>query len=305
MTSVLPLTGDSDVSFIIEGRPAPASQSETPVTWYRLVSAGYLDVMGMTLRQGRPFEAREAAPSVIVNETLVRTFFRNENPLGRRLRFSAAADAPWFTIVGVVADAKIRGAREATRVETFIPYWQLTEPGMYVVLKGANVTSLAPALRQAVASLDPNIPVAGMTTLSEMVGDSIDQPRFLATLAVAFAVLALTLAAVGIYGVMAYAVSQRTTEIGVRMALGATSREVFRLVIGDALRMTAVGVALGLAGSILVAQGLATLLFGVAPYDARTFAVTAGVLMAVAALASFLPARRATRVDPMVALRGD
>lgn len=305
MTSVLPLTGDSDMGFIIEGRPAPSSQSETPVTWYRLVSAEYLDVMGMTLRQGRQFDAREAAPSVIVNETLVRTFFRNDNPLGRRLRFSDAADAPWFTIVGVVADAKIRGAREATRVETFIPYWQLTEPGMYVVLKGPNVARLAPALRQTVASLDPNIPVAGLTTLSEMVGDSIDQPRFFATLAVAFAVLALTLAAVGIYGVMAYAVSQRRTEIGVRMALGATPRAVFRLVIGDALRMAAVGIALGLAGSILVARSLATLLFGVAPHDPGTFAVTAGVLMAVAALASFLPARRATRVDPMVALRGD
>ena len=305
LASVLPLSGDSDTSFILEGRPAPTSQSETPVTWYRQVSAGYFDTMGMTLRRGHPFAAGDATPSVVVNETFVRTYFRDQDALGRRLRFGSSPDAPWFTIIGIVGDAKIRGARETTRVETFVPYWQLTEPGMNVVLKGPNAANLAAPLRQVVAGLDRNVPVSGITTLSEMVGDSIDQPRFFATLAMAFAVLALTLAAIGIYGVMAYAVTLRTTEIGVRMALGASPREVFRLVIGDAVRMAAVGVALGLAGSILVARSLATLLFGVAPHDPRTFAVTAGVLMTVAALASFLPARRATRVDPMVALRGD
>ena len=303
LASVLPLSGDSDTSFSIEGRPAPASQSETPITWYRQVSAGYFDAMGMTMRRGRVFAAGEPAPSVVVNETFVRTFFPREDPLGRRVRFSSEADDPWFTIVGVVADAKARGAREAAKVETFIPYWQQVDGGMVVILKSANPGQLAAPLRAAVSSLDRNLPVSGITTLSAMVGDSIAQPRFVATLAAVFAALALVLAAIGLYGVMAYAVSQRTTEIGVRMALGATPREVFRLVIADGLRLAALGTALGVTGSLIMAQWLAALLFGVRPGDPATLAVTAVVLLFVSTFASIVPARRATRVDPMVAIR--
>ena len=303
LASVLPLSGDSDTSFSIEGRPAPASQSETPVTWYRQVSAGYFDTMGMTMRRGRVFAEGEPAPSVIVNETFVRTFFPREDPLGRRVRFGGDAGDPWFTIIGVVADVKAGGAREAAKVETFIPYWQLLEPGIVVILKSANPTQLAAPLRAAVSSLDRNLPVSGITTLSEMVGDSIAQPRFVATLAVAFAALALALAAIGLYGVMAYAVSQRTTEIGVRMALGATPRDVFRLVVEDGLRLAALGITLGVAGSIVMAQWLTALLFGVQPGDPATLAFTVAVLLFVSAFASFVPARRATLVDPMVAIR--
>ncbi|CAN5800421.1 ABC transporter permease [soil metagenome] len=306
LASVLPLSGDSDMGFSIEGRPAPQRESETPITWYRQVSAGYFDAMGMQLVRGRGFDERESAPSVIINETFVRKYFPSEEPMGRRLRFSDADDAPWFTIIGIAADARIRGARGETRVETFIPYWQLTEPGMNVVLKAhADAARLTPALRQAVSSIDPNVPVAGIAVLSDMVAESIDQPRFFAVLAVAFASLALLLAAIGIYGVMAYVVAQRTTEIGVRMALGATPGEVFRLVLGDGLRTTAVGVVIGVIGSIGVAHWLASLLFGVGPGDPLTLAATASLLMLVAAAACYLPARRATRVDPMVALRAE
>jgi putative ABC transport system permease protein len=303
LASVLPLSGDSDTSFSIEGRPVPSSQSETPVTWYRQVSAGYFDAMGMTMRRGRVFAAGEPAPSVIVNETFVRTFFPREDPLGRRVRFGGGAGDPWFTIIGVVADARARGAREAAKVETFIPYWQFLEPGIVVILKSANPGQLAAPLRAAVSSIDRNLPVSGITTLAEMVGDSIAQPKFVATLAVAFAGLALVLAAIGLYGVMAYAVSQRTTEIGVRMALGATPREVFRLVIADGLRLAAIGIALGAAGSLIVTQWLTAQLFGVQPGDPATLAVTAAVLLCVSTFASFIPARRATRVDPMAAIR--
>jgi len=303
LVSVLPLGGDSDMSFEIEGRPLPRSPSETPVTWYRLVTASYFDTVGMQIRRGRGFESREAAPSIIVNESMAKKFFPGEDALGRRLRFG---DSPWFTIVGIVGDARIRGAREAVRIETFIPYWQFPEPGMNILLKAAGDPALlAGPLKQAVASLDPTIPVQGITTLSEIVGESIEQPRFFAMLSAAFAVLALVLAAVGIYGVMAYVVAQRTTEIGVRMALGATQREVFHLIVGDGLRVTAMGVALGIAGSMLVSRWLTTLLFGVKPGDPLTLALTAVLLLMVAAAACFVPARRATRVDPMVALRGE
>jgi predicted permease len=303
LASVLPLSGDSDTSFRIEGRPAPRSPAETPVTWYRLVSASYFDTMGMHLRRGRIFEPREAAPSVIVNETMAKKFFPGEDPIGRRIS-PGGDDTPWFTIIGIVADARARGAREAPKVETFIPYWQVTEPGMVVVLKtDGKPTQLTAALKQAVASIDRNVPVSNVTTLSQMVGESIEQPRFFAMLAVAFASLALVLAAIGIYGVMAYAVAQRTMEIGVRMALGAKPSEVFALVLADGLKLTAIGIAIGVAGSLLIAHWLTTLLFGVQPGDPVTLIATAATLLIVAGAACFVPARRATRVDPMVALR--
>ena len=215
-------------------------------------------------------------------------------------------DSPSFTIVGISADVKTRGARESTPVEMFIPYWQFTEPGMTIVLRTAGDPALLSApLRQAVAAIDRAVPVAGLGTLDAIVADSIEQPRFFALLAGAFAALALILAAIGIYGVMAYVVSQRTSEIGVRMALGATSREVFRLVLGDGLRLTAIGLVIGVAGSIGVGRWLKSQLFGVGSGDWPTMAATALLLLAVAAVACLVPARRAMRVDPMAALRAE
>ena len=305
MASVLPLSGDSDTSFSIEGASAPRSQSETPVTWYRLVSASYFETMGVAIRRGRSFQTREATPVVVVNETFARSYFPGSEALGRRIRLGGPDD-PWFTIVGIAADVKIRGAREGPRVETYVPYWQMTEPGMWIIAKAAsNPEGLTAPIKQAVYSVDRNVPVSGVTTLTSMVGDSIEQPRFFALLATAFAVLALTLAAIGIYGVMSYVVSQRTGEIGVRMALGASPSEVFTLVVGDGLKLAAAGVVLGLAGSYFVARWLTTLLFGVLPGDPVTFAATSIVLLAIAAAACLLPASRATRVDPMVALRSE
>lgn len=304
LTSILPFAGDTDTSFTIEGRREAANPADRTVTWYREISAGYFEAMGIDIVRGQAIAPGEPSPSVVVNETFVRRFFPSEDPLGRRLRW--LDEGPWYTIVGVAGDVRGQGAREDTRAEMFIPYWQYMEPGMSVILKAHNDPSrLAGPLRQIVRNLDPNVPIAAVGLLSNRVSGSVEQPRFFAVLAMAFAGLALVLAAIGIYGVMAYVVAQRTTEIGVRMALGATPREVFRLIVGDGLRTTAIGIVIGTGGSLLVARWLTTLLFGVTPGDPVTLGMTAGVLLMVAAVACFVPARRATRVDPMVALRAE
>jgi putative ABC transport system permease protein len=305
LTSVLPLApGDSDMSFQIEGRPPATSSADATVSWYREVSAGYFDTIGMRIARGRAFEAGEATPSVVVNETFAARHFPGEDPLGRRLRWGGA-DSPWFTIVGIAEDARVQGAREPTRVELFIPYWQYAERGIAVVLEGPNAAQFAPALRDVVASIDPNMPVSGVRTMDDVLRASLGQARFLATLSGAFAGLALLLAAIGIYGVMAFVVAQRTAEIGVRMALGSTIGGVFRLVVGDGLKLAIVGVAVGVGLAVIVARWIGALLYDVEPTDPLALGVTALVLLAVALGASLVPAWRASRVDPMVALRAE
>lgn len=304
LASVLPLGGDTDMSFEIEGRAPARAAVDAPTMWYRLISANYFEAMGMRLVNGRAFTAGEAAPSIVVNETLARRHFPGEDPIGLRVR--SDPDAPWMTITGVAADVKAHGAREDTRAEAYIPYWQVVEPGINVVLKtGGKAGLLTQPLRQAVLSIDRNVPVSSVVTLDELVGDSIDAPRFVATLAAGFAALALALAGIGLYGVMAYAVSQRTPEIGVRIALGASPADVFRLVVGDGLKLTTLGIVLGIAGAAATAQALQSLLFGVTPGDPGTLASVLVLLLAVAALACAVPARRATRVDPVVSLRAE
>jgi putative ABC transport system permease protein len=306
LTSNVPLGGDNDMDVYIEGRPLPRDNSESLATWYRYVSADYLEAMSIPLRAGRQFAAREAAPAVIVNETAAQRFWPGEQPLEKRIRFSPRPDAPWFTVVGIASDIHFRGAREAPRVEVYLPYWQFPEAGISIVLKTAGAPELlSSAMRQAVRDVDPTVAVSGIASMSQLVGESIAQPRFFALLVGIFAALAMVLAAIGIYGVMSYAVAQRTSEIGVRMALGAGRTEVFRLVVGDGLTMAAVGVVLGVVGALVVARSLGKLLFEVGPADPVTFVLTSVLLMMAAAMASFVPAWRAMRVEPVVALRAE
>jgi predicted permease len=307
LTSILPLDGgDSDMDFHIEGAPPPASPDEATVTWYRLITDGYFEAMGVALREGRGFHADEPAPVVIVNEALADRYWPNGDALGRRLRFGP--DSPWFTIVGVAADIKQTGARGATRMQTFLYYPQVPQlsNAMAVVLKTATTPdSLAQPLRQVVRDLDPDLPVSNVATMASRLAASIDQPRFLAFLVGLFAALAVAIAVVGLYGLMAYAVTERRREIGVRLALGAGSREILRLVLGDGLRLAAAGIAIGAAGAAILAPAVRGLLFGVPPADPLTFAITTAGLFAVAIAAAAVPARQALRVDPVAALRGD
>ena len=301
LSSVLPLTGDSDTDFLIEGRPAPTRSADAFITWYRIVSANYFASMDIPLRRGRLFQDREAEPVVVVNESMAKRFFPNEDAIGRRIRFGGDT---WATIVGIVGDVQMRGARESSVVETYVPYWQNPQAGINVVLKTAgDPRALVEPMRRAVKDVDPAIAVASIATMDELVAGSIGSSRFYALLVAVFAGLALALAAVGIYGVMSYAVAQRTQEIGVRLALGAAPGQIFTLVVGETLKLAAVGLALGAVGAVFVGRQLGDLLFGIPGTDPLTFGGTALLLMAVALVATWLPARRATRIDPMVALR--
>ncbi|HTM24568.1 MAG TPA: ABC transporter permease [Vicinamibacterales bacterium] len=305
LSSVLPLSGDSDTNFLIEGRPEPARSADASVTWYRDVSANYFAAMEIPLKRGRLFADREAEPIAVINETMAKRYWPGEDPIGRRIKVGGVK-APWLTIVGTVADVRVRGAREPNVVETYIPYWHNPEAGINVVLKAAgDPAALAEPLKRVVKSVDPTIAVASVETMEGIVADSIGSSRFYALLVAIFAGLALVLAAVGIYGAMSYAVSQRMQEIGVRLALGAGERQIFRMVVGETLALAAAGLVIGGAGAIALGRAIGGMLFGVPAADAVTFAGTATLLLTVAFLAAWLPARRAMRVDPMAALRAE
>ncbi len=303
-TSSLPLGGnDSDTDFVIEGRP-PSPPGQQPVAWYGLVSPDYFRALGMRLVRGRVFTERDdekASRVVIISEAMARRYFPAEDALGKRLGTGPNA---WREIVGVMADVKQFGLEIDARPTMYLPDRQSPARAMTVVVRTtAEPLQLAAAVRAAVWEGDKNLAMAKVMPMAQLVSTSIAQPRFILLLLGIFAGVALALAAVGIYGVMSYTVTQRTREIGVRMALGARPRDVLRLVVGQGLLLTALGVGIGLAGAVGLTRLMRTLLFGVQPTDPATFALIALLLAGVALLACYLPARRAAKVDPMVALR--
>jgi putative ABC transport system permease protein len=277
----------------------------------RTTTAEYLGTMGIPLLRGRVFELRDGADApavVLVNQALARRHWPGADPVGSRIRLGGAgSDAPLRTIVGVVADSVQASLIDPVRPEVTFPYAQ--DPvGWYkgttlVVRTAADPRLLAETVKAQVWALGPDLPVTRVRTMEEILAEAVGQDRFNTLLLALLAGVALLLAAVGIYGVMAYSVGRRAHEIGVRMALGARAAEVFSMVVGQGLRLSGLGAALGLVGALGLSRVLAGLLHGVSPTDPLTFAAVTLLLTAVAALASFLPARRAARVDPLVALR--
>jgi putative ABC transport system permease protein len=305
--SSLPLAGfNTDTSFVIEGRPAPQPDQQ-PVAWYSSVSPDYFRTMGMRLVAGREFTERdnETAPRVvIISETTARRHFPNEDPVGKRIG-NGRPDG-WREIVGVTADVKHFGLNQDARASMFFPHRQQPARRMYVVARTAtDPLSLSSALRGAVAAMDKNLAVSNIVAMEEIAAQSIGGERFTLLLLSVFAGLALLLSAAGIYGVMSYAVAQRTREIGVRMALGAEAGAVLRLVIGQGMLLALIGVGIGLAGSLALSRLMKAMLFGVSATDPLTFAGVGALLALVALLACYVPARRAAKVDPMTALRSE
>jgi putative ABC transport system permease protein len=302
--SRLPLTsGNSSRGFNIEGH---AESNDTLNIDYRVISPDYFRSMGIRLVKGRDIDDHDNNPSsgvVIINETMARRFWPNEAAIGRRVRLEGDEN-PWMEVVGIVADVKHFGLESQSKPEIYVPYFIDPWPFMTVVVRSSSdLASLSAAIRDQVWSVDKDIPIPNIRTMNQLLSTSVAKPRFNMLLLGIFAAIALVLSAVGVYGVMSYSVVQRTHEIGIRMALGAAKPDVLKLVVGQGLKLLLIGIGLGLLAALALTRVLTTMLFGVEPTDPTTFALISVLLTIVALTACIIPARRATKVDPIVALR--
>jgi putative ABC transport system permease protein len=332
LTSALPLTNSGwSKLFSIEGRRAPRSLEEVPVMQFRKISGDYFNTLAIPLTKGRNLnrdDTRDALPVAVINESLARLYFPNEDPIGKRVWLGPPEElipSDWippgmdvkgfrftrWTIVGVVKDVLHKGLNQQSQPEIYMPNEQnddnkipYASREMYLTVRTAtDPLSLTSAVRRQVFEIDKEQPVADVATMGQLLASSLSQSRLSALLLAIFGAVALTLAAVGVYGVMSYAVTERVREIGVRMALGATRHDVLWMVVGRGMALAGAGVLIGLGGALALTRLMKTLLFGVSATDPLTFAVITLLLTAVALLAALLPARRATKVDPMVALK--
>jgi len=307
----IPLSGsDIGFTFNIEERPVPTAQQ--PVAQVNVVTPNYFQTVRVPIRQGRAFtehDERTAPPVAIVSEGFAEHFFPGENPIGKRIIPNGSVDPgkpPVRAIVGVVADMHLISLREAPKPQIYVPHQQFAIQSMSIFVRTPlDPQTVTAALRRTFNEIDKDIPVYRVRALPEYVSESVAQPRLNAMLVGLFALIALLLAAAGIFGVMSYSVTQRTQEIGIRLALGAQRYDVLRLIVGQGMRFVAAGLVLGLIGVFACTRLLQSLLFGIGATDLRTMLVVSIILSAVAFLACLLPARRATLVDPVRALRAE
>jgi len=305
-TATLPLNGNNwGRGLTVEGN---AATDQTPMVQHTVVTPGYFRTMGITLLAGRDFndsDTKDSPDVTIIDERLARLYWPNQSPIGKRVRFGPREDnEPWHTIVGVVSKIRHQRMQEETDPSVYLPHQKVPTGGMTLVARtSSNPHDFVRALRREVAQLDPDVAVSEVATMDEVVAESIWQPRLYAMLFAVFAGGALLLALIGIYGVMAFLVQTRTHEIGIRMALGASARDVFRLIVGRGMTLTAVGVVIGVAGAIALTRLMHSLLFNTSTTDPFIFILISAVLSLAAFFACYLPARRAARVDPLIALR--
>lgn len=304
----LPFSGDTmGTTFQIDGRPV--AKNDEPATHFRTVGVDYFKTMRIPLLAGRVFTERDdrtATAVVIINQTLAKKYFPNEDPIGKRVQpgFSDSGPEKMREIVGVVADVKHRRLWESSDAELYVPYDQAALGQLSITVRTAGEPmSVLPAVREQVKALDSELPLYQAQTMDEYVSASAARRRFTSVLLGVFAVTGFLLAIIGLFGVMSYGVSQRTHEMGVRLAIGAEKSDILRLIVGQGMGVTLLGIVIGLAGTMALSGVLRSQLFGVSAWDPMTFVGVAGVLTLVALAACYLPARRATRVDPVVALR--
>jgi putative ABC transport system permease protein len=317
IASAAPLAGSvpQQREFRIDGAEADAV-SAGPRTVTRVVSGSYFETIGTPLRAGRTFQptdTRTSPPVLILSESMAKYYFKTTDPIGRRISWKvingitgAVSWTPPAEIVGVVADSRADGVEQAPMHTMFQPDIQSFTPSTLLVrTASAAPDALAPRVIETIRQLDPNRPIEHVQTLEELRDETIAPQRLNATLIGLFALLALAIATVGVAGVLAFSVSQRTNELGIRVALGAERRTILRMILGEGASMALVGLVVGGAAAIPLSRLLEGLLFGVEPADPPTIALSAGLLIGVALIASWIPARRATAVDPIAALRSD
>jgi len=304
--SELPLEGGSNGAVVIEGQPAPKDIWSSPLVESCTVTPNYFRTMRIPLLGGRDVaetDTPEAPLVAVINETMAHRFWPHQDAVGKRFKQNYP-DSKWITVIGVVGDVREFGLAEPAIPEAYYPESQSTSSELVLVVRTASdPQAQVAAIRNAVHGLDKGLPWYGVQTLSEMVSDSSREKRFVALLLALFAAVALALASVGIYGVVSYSVSQRTREIGIRMAFGAEVRNVLGMVLREGLRLVIAGVAVGLLGAWALSRYLTSILYAVRATDLATYILAALLMTAVALVAALVPARRATKVDPMVALR--
>jgi putative ABC transport system permease protein len=310
----MPFSGQSlENGFEVEGVTIP-SAGEQPVAGMRGVTADYFAALGVPLKAGRAFTSADregSLPVAIVNEAFARRYWPGQTALGRRIREFGGES--WRTVVGVVADIRHAGPAAEARPEVELPYAQLDPDFMtrwaraltIVAISSLPSSALVPLARARLARLDAGMPMTNVQSVAALASDVVSQPRFRTVLLGTFALLAVALAMIGVFGVLSYFVTQRTQEIGIRMALGAQPTDVVRMVVGRGVALAAIGIVLGLVAAVPLSGLMQELLFEIKPTDFATFTSVAGGLAAVAAVASYIPARRATRVDPVMALRAE
>jgi putative ABC transport system permease protein len=322
----LPLGNNGwQTTFLIEGQPDPP-RDQFPLMEACLVTPDYFKAMNIPLLRGRMFTDRDnrahlagkdlskltederegaAVNVIIIDEEFAKRYWPNEDAVGKRIRWGSDADAPKLEVVGVVGRVKMESLNQnSDRVQGYLPYLQAPQGDMTVIMKAASdPNQLIGSVRTAVKEIDPEQPIYSPRTMGDIRAESVAGERLNLTLLSLFAGIALVLAIVGIYGVMSYSVTQRTHEIGIRMAIGARPRDVFTMILGHGMKLAIIGVVIGLAAAFLLTRLMASMLFGVAPTDATTFGGIAALLIAVAVLACYLPGRRATKVEPTISLR--
>jgi putative ABC transport system permease protein len=324
--SGLPLGNNGwQTGFVIDGQPPPPPD-QTPLMEACLVTPDYFKAMNIPVLRGRVFNDRDdrshlagrdlskmnenqrfiaGLTKIVIDEEFARHYWPNEDPVGKRVSLGRDADAPKLEILGVVGRVKMESLNQnSDRVQGYFPFNQIPQGGMTVIIKGASDPNLLiSSARNAVKEIDPDQPIYNPRTMGEIRAESVEGERLTLTLLSLFASIALVLAIVGIYGVMSYSVTQRTHEIGIRMAIGARPLDVFKMILGQGMKLALIGVGLGLVGAFIVTRFMATMLFGIEPTDATTFGAITAILIAVALLACYLPGRRATKVEPTISLR--
>jgi putative ABC transport system permease protein len=305
----LPFSGnESNSSFMVEGRPVP-DPAQRPRAFYRVISSDYTRSMGIPVRQGRGFTDTDNLDSgsvVIINETAAKRFWPSEDPIGKRIKKGRPESKnPWRTVVGVIGSVSHTALNIEPQPEIYEPYLQSPGLAITLVARAASAGNMFGVLRTEVLAIDKDLPVSGIMLMTDRISNSVAQPRLYTLLLAVFGAVALVLAGVGVYGVISYSVTQRTNEMGLRMALGAQRADILRLIVGHAMLLVTIGLLAGLGLTLALLRLMSSLLYGVTATDPVTFLIVSIFLLLIGLVASILPAHRATKVSPMVALRSE